>query len=421
MLDVKEPDEEVLAITRLQSKKAVYPDPHTEERLREAKADVEQAMAEERRASHNTASTPLRSESEKTIIKQMLQTIVPVWMSDLLQMMPQLKMAVTNIVGDNIANKEHRQLAAKPVATTKLPDTSAIDPMLLTVCIGRKPAMVEMEIMGQKLMNTIVDDDSRVNVLPEETWRGLGKPILLPPTFQLVGADQHGIKPLETLMAQKVVIDTQHFFLDFIVIPLEKKAYDALLGRGWLIMAKTNHNWKKNTLSIKSEGHKYVIDLRNQAVSEELASSDLEFEGGELGMNEGRKDMEPNNEGLLELEHCSDDEMSSLNRLFHWQMEDYEVFHPGYNMLEIREIEEVGEDTEEVPVAEGVIWEDTPTVDGVVRENASMGKGVVRQVTTTTEGVVRQITLAAKGVVWQFTTTVEGVVRHITPTTEGLV
>lgn len=99
----------------------------------------------------------------------------------------------------------------------KLPGTTATDPMLLTVSIGQKSTVVEMEIMGQKLNNTIVDGSSRVNVLPEETWRGLGKP-----TFHLVSADQHGIKPLGTLMAQKVVVGTQHFFLDFVVIPLER-------------------------------------------------------------------------------------------------------------------------------------------------------------------------------------------------------
>lgn len=100
MLDMKEP-EEVLAITRLQSKKAVYLDPRTKERLRKAKVDIEQAMAEEQRASHNIASTPLRSWSEKTIIKQMLQTTVPIRVSDLLQTMPQLRMALTNAVSDN--------------------------------------------------------------------------------------------------------------------------------------------------------------------------------------------------------------------------------------------------------------------------------------------------------------------------------
>lgn len=78
-----------------------------------------------------------------------------------------------------------------------------------------------------------MDDDCGVNVLPEETWRGLDKPTLWPPRFHLVGANQHDIKPLGMLMAQKVVVGTQHFFLDFVVIPLERKAYDTLLIRGW--------------------------------------------------------------------------------------------------------------------------------------------------------------------------------------------
>lgn len=64
------------------------------------------------------------------------------------------------------------------------------DPMLMTVGVGRTLAVVEMEIMGYKLTNTIVDGGSAVNVLPEETWKALGKPTLWPPAFHLVGADQ---------------------------------------------------------------------------------------------------------------------------------------------------------------------------------------------------------------------------------------
>ena len=215
-----------------------------------------------------------------------------------------------------------------------------IDPVLLTANIKKMPAVVHMEIRGNILTNTIVDGGSGVNVLPEDTWKSLGKPTLWPPTFQLVGADQHGIKPLGTLMAQKVTIGTQQFLLNFVVIPLQRKAYDALLGRGWLIAAKANHNWKRNTLSIENNGRKYVIDLKNQAVSEELASSGSESDGGESDVDEGRKAMEPNTKGILELESCSEDETSSLNGLFHWQMEDYEVFHQECNMLQIREIKE---------------------------------------------------------------------------------
>lgn len=217
------------------------------------------------------------------------------------------------------------------------------DPMLLALSSGRHPAVVEMGIRGTILKDTIVDGGSRVNVLPEETWKRLGKPTLWPPTFNLVGADQHGIKPLGLLMAQQVTIGTQPFLLDFVVIPLKKKGYDAILGRAWLINARVNHNWKKNTLSMQKGGQKYTIDLHTQDVGEELASSDSDSEDsnkGEGGPDEskGKNAMEPNSEGVLELEGCSEDEVCSLNELFHWQMGDYEMFQ-SYR-LEVEEPEQ---------------------------------------------------------------------------------
>lgn len=57
------------------------------------------------------------------------------------------------------------------------------------VGIGREPTIVEMEIMGLKVINTIIDRRWGVNVLPEETWKRLGKPILWPLAFHLVGAN----------------------------------------------------------------------------------------------------------------------------------------------------------------------------------------------------------------------------------------
>ena len=89
-----------------------------------------------------------------------------------------------------------------------------------------------MVILVHVLTDTIVDKGSSVNVLPEETWRKLGQPTLWPPKFQLLTTDQHGIKPLRILMAQPVTIGTQQFLLDFIVILLKRKGYDAILGRG---------------------------------------------------------------------------------------------------------------------------------------------------------------------------------------------
>ena len=65
-------------------------------------------------------------------------------------------------------------------------------------------------------------------------------------------------------------------------------------------------------------------------VGEETASSDSEGEGE--SDDEGKKIMEPN-EGVLRLEgESNDDDLDLINGLFHWQIEDYELF-PSCNML----------------------------------------------------------------------------------------
>ena len=43
-------------------------------------------------------------------------------------------------------------------------------------------------------------------------------------------------------------------------------------------MAKVNHNWKKEIPSIENKDSKYIIDMINQAVSEEADSSVSDFE-----------------------------------------------------------------------------------------------------------------------------------------------
>lgn len=132
-----------------------------------------------------------------------------------------------------------------------------------------------------------------MNVLPEDTWKRLGQSTLWPPTFHLLIADQHGIKPLGVLMAQPVMIGTQQFLLDVVVIPLKRKGYHAILVHGWLIQAKVKHDWKKNTLSLERKGQKFIIDLHTQMVGEEALSSDSEEE------DKGKQRMEPDQEGVL--------------------------------------------------------------------------------------------------------------------------
>ena len=101
------------------------------------------------------------------------------------------------------------------------------------------------------------------------------------------------------------------------------------------MQARVKHDWKRNTLSMEKGGRRFIIDLHTQMVGEEVASSDSEGEGE--NDDEGKRRMEPDDEGVLRLEGGStDDDLDSVNGLLHWQMEDYEVF-PSCNILSIEE------------------------------------------------------------------------------------
>ena len=80
-------------------------------------------------------------------------------------------------------------------------------------------------------------------------------------------------------MAQPVTIGTHPFLLDFVVIPLKRRGYDAILGWGWLVQARVKHDWKRNTLSMEKGGRRFIIDLHTQMVGEEATSSNSEGEG----------------------------------------------------------------------------------------------------------------------------------------------
>ena len=63
---------------------------------------------------------------------------------------------------------------------------------------------------------------------------------------------------------------------------------------------------------MERRGRRFIIDLHTQMVGEEARSSNSE------GEDEGKKQMEPNEEGVLWLEAGSkDDDLDSVNGLCH--------------------------------------------------------------------------------------------------------
>lgn len=82
-------DEETLVITRKQAKTYL----NTEEekkRLQQARAELEKEMEVEKSHTKDTVGTSMRNHAEQNIIKQIMQTEVPMKLKDLILTMPQL-------------------------------------------------------------------------------------------------------------------------------------------------------------------------------------------------------------------------------------------------------------------------------------------------------------------------------------------
>ncbi len=85
------------------------------------------------------------------------------------------------------------------------------------------------------------------------------------------------------------------------------------MDRGLGVNVLAEDTWKKNTLSMESKGWRFIIYLHTQMVVEEAGSSNSK------GEDEGKKQMELDEEGVLWLESGSKDEnLDSVNGLFHW-------------------------------------------------------------------------------------------------------
>ena len=89
-----------------------------------------------------------------------MQIEVPVELNDLT--MPQLQKVILNMTPLPKATEETRKDGS---------GMTAANPMLLALTMGRHPAIVEMGILRTVLTDTIVDEGSGVNVLPEDIWK----------------------------------------------------------------------------------------------------------------------------------------------------------------------------------------------------------------------------------------------------------
>ena len=93
MLDIAGSKGEILAITRIQAKKAVYPEVTVEKaRFEEAKKNIQNELRGE--TTVKQAKIPM-SKGVPNIIRKVLETTIPVSIGELLDTLPQLQVALT--------------------------------------------------------------------------------------------------------------------------------------------------------------------------------------------------------------------------------------------------------------------------------------------------------------------------------------
>ena len=112
-------------------------------------------MEEEHKCKQEATSFSVQLPSKMSIIKQMLQATIPITVANSLDTLSQLHVAILGTKENTTSrNKPQEEDGNKNVLPKEQP---TLEPMLFTMCTGRPPAIVEIEIMGHKLTNTIVE------------------------------------------------------------------------------------------------------------------------------------------------------------------------------------------------------------------------------------------------------------------------
>lgn len=105
---------------------------------------------------------------QKNITRQVLQSTVPIKVVDLILELRNAIVSRENEMVHAMAQLEFGE-NEDPIIEPLLLGDQVIGPMLLIVNMPKKPTVVNMEILGRNLANTIVDGGFGVNILLENT------------------------------------------------------------------------------------------------------------------------------------------------------------------------------------------------------------------------------------------------------------
>lgn len=114
-----------------------------------------------------------------------------------------------------------------------------------------------------------MDGGAGVNIMSEQTRRSLGITEVKEAPFRVRMADQRIVQPLGLVEDIPVKAGGMKFSTSFLILDVGN-SYGMLLGRPWLRVANALHDWKHNTLTVRSKGRSVVLNTNSKKLSDSI-------------------------------------------------------------------------------------------------------------------------------------------------------
>jgi hypothetical protein len=121
------------------------------------------------------------------------------------------------------------------------------------------PFQITVQVCGQDVPQTLIDEGSSVSILSSIAWQALGCPPLAPVTQNLLAFNRRTSQPLGTLPQFPITLGRKTVFIDVMVVqdPLD---FSLLLGRDYVYAMKAIVSTLFRVISFPHDGRVVTID-----------------------------------------------------------------------------------------------------------------------------------------------------------------
>jgi hypothetical protein len=121
------------------------------------------------------------------------------------------------------------------------------------------PFQIIVQVCGQDVPQTLIDEGSSVSILSSIAWQALGYPPLAPVTQNLLAFNRRTSQPLGTLPQFPVTLEGKTIFIDVMVVqdPLD---FSLLLGRDYVYAMKAIVSTLFRVISFPHDGRVVTVD-----------------------------------------------------------------------------------------------------------------------------------------------------------------